>query len=125
MSAEGHLVKEGSVTWANNDAVNTAKNIDTGTDGSDGDDYEIIVRNPSTVTALKVSVRTKELALGGADRFPEKESFTVAVNQPEGVTLIVRGWEIASQPGRLVLSNNTVLGAADGFTADVRVRKIA
>lgn len=109
-----------TATWANSAAANTQVNVAIAqpvTPQRNGK-YLINIRNPSTVTALTVKVRNTLIAFGGAARDAELASIAVAVNTVKSV--LVEGW-LAGDGGSLLLSNDTVLGAADGFTADIRV----
>lgn len=117
-------VFDGSATFANNAAAGTIVNLEVPLPASlQGDAlYLISITNPSTETALTVRVRTKE-TLNAVARYPELTSFGVAVNTPDGKSVLVQGWMLG-EAGRLSISNDTVLGAAGAFTAFVRVRKI-
>lgn len=128
----GELVVEAQAPFANNAAVNTVVNLPVPAGGILNDDenaeFEVIVRNPSLVTALTVKLRSREVTSaafgGGADRYPEFQTLAVPVNTPEGKEFMAHGWQLAAAGGRISVSNDTVLGAADAFTADVRVRKL-
>lgn len=122
----GEVVFEGQVTWANSAPALTVKTLDIPHALSDGD-YEVIVRNPSAITDLTVNMQTQEAASsqfgGGATRYPTFDSFTAVKNSVDGATKLVKEWPLGSAQGRVSLSNITVLGVADGFTADVRIRR--
>lgn len=128
MPGVGEIVFEGQVTWANSAPLNTVKTLDLPHALADGD-YEVEVRNPSAVTDLAVNVQTQEAADatygGGSTRYPTFDSFVAAKNNVDGVTRLVKEWPIGSVQGRVSLQNSTVLGVADGFTADVRIRHVA
>lgn len=117
-------VYDGTATWANSAAVGTIVDIDfplpTPLQGNAL--YEVVVTNPSGVTDLTVRVKNKE-TFGGTARYPELTSFPVAANSPDGKAVLVQGW-LLGEGGRLSLSNDTALGASDGFTANVRIRKV-
>lgn len=110
------IIAEGTATWANSAAAGTEQNIDI-TDVRGGNSV-IVVHNPSTVTALTVSVRDVE-TLNAAARYAQRTSFSVAANS-DG-SFAVENWPVGN--ARLVLSNDTALGLTDGFTAHVRVRR--
>lgn len=114
-------VHDGTAVWANSAAVNTAVNIDIALPSPLQSDakYLISIINPSAVTALTVKVKNKETF--GAAQYPELTTFSVPATTDKAV--LVEGWMLG-EAGRLTLSNDTVLGAADGFTANVRVRKV-
>lgn len=90
----------------------------------------VIVHNPSTVTDITVKVFAIEADIGGGVQDGLIASFTV----PKTAT--VTGTEIECHVKqvygafngtdmKLILSNDTVLGADEGFTATVRVRELA
>lgn len=120
----GEIVFEGNAVWANNAPQNTVKNLDVPHALEDGD-YEIVVRNPSAITDLAVSVAVAEAQDatfgGGATRYPVYDNWVVAKNNPDGVAHLVRELPLGSSPLRVAMQNSTVLGAADTFQADVRV----
>lgn len=126
--AVGEIIFEGQVTWANSAPALTVKTLDLPHAKSDGD-YEVIVRNPSAVTDISVDVEIAETADaqfgGGSTRYPSFDSFTAAKNNVDGVTHVVKEWPLGSAQGRITLKNVTILGGADTFTADVRIRHIA
>lgn len=125
-TGNGELLYEGAAVWANSAPVGTVVDLDLPASalGAREPDakYAITVRNPSTVTALTLTVRNAE-TLGGALRYPQlgASTYAIPINSPQGRTYVVEGFLIG-EGGRLSLSNDTVLGVADGFTADVRVR---
>jgi hypothetical protein len=112
-----------TATWADSAAANTAVNVDvalpTSLQGSAK--YLVEIYNPSAVTALTVIAQNKALSFGGATRYPELTRWSVAASGVKAV--IVEGW-LLDAAGRLVLSNDTALGAGQGFTASIRVIKI-
>lgn len=128
----GELVYEGNAAFANSAPQNTVVNLDVPAGGILSDDEEadfaVTVRNPSAVTALTVTLKSKEINDatfgGGSIRYPEFQTITIPVSKPEGVETLVKGWPLAAAGGRITVQNATVLGGADGFTADVRVRKL-
>lgn len=109
-----------TAVWANSAPANTQVNVAIAqpTTPQKNGKYLVNVRNPSTVTALTVKVRNTLAAFGGAAREAELTSIAVPANSIKSV--LVEGW-LAGGGGSLLLSNDTVLGAADGFTADIRV----
>jgi hypothetical protein len=123
------LLLEAQATWANSSGANTTKDIDIPGDGDVGGKADVLieVRNPSAVTALTVTAKDKELAGtafgGGSTRYVQVAKFAagVPVNTPEAISLVVKDWDLGGG-GRVTLSNDTILGGADGFTADVRVK---
>ena len=109
----------GDATFANSAAANTVVNLDIPEIYLERTrDATVTVYNPSTVTALTVKVQNVE-TLGGAARYATQETITVPVSS--STTTVVENW-LLGEGGRLAVSNDTVLGIADGFTASVRVR---
>lgn len=95
-----------------------------------GKKHEIIVNNPSTVTDLTVKLFNIEADLvGDTDKDAYITSFVVPKSGSVTGTLIdthaafieglFNGGDL-----KLVVSNNTVLGETDGFTATVRIREV-
>lgn len=82
--------------------------------------YLVVVRNPSTVTALTMRLRNRE-TLGGAVIFPEIVNFPVPLNS--SVARVVEGF-LLGEASRVDFHNDTALGLADTFSAQVRVRRI-
>lgn len=108
---------EADITWANSAGAGTAVDVDVpGTQVAAG---VITVRNPSAVTALTVKVQGKE-TLGGGARYPEIDSVAVAANSV--VQFYVDELWLMGEGGRLHITNDTILGGADGFTGQVRIR---
>lgn len=120
--ANNSIVAEASATWANSAAAGTQVNIDVSLPYmfQPRAKYLIITQNPSAVTALTVKVKSKE-TFGGTSYYPELSSIAVPVNTAKAT--VVEGWMIG-EGGRLTLSNDTALGTADGFTANIRVRQL-
>ena len=91
--------------------------------------HQISVYNPSTVTDLTVKVFTVATSLGGGDRDVLVDTITIPKAQAVTGTTInsyaetVYNW-MNQGNGKIQISNNTALGAAEGFTATVRVREI-
>jgi hypothetical protein len=91
--------------------------------------HQISVYNPSTVTDLTVKVFTVATSLGGGDRDVLVDTITIPKAQSVTGTTInsyaetIYNWMNLGN-GKIQISNNTALGAAEGFTATVRVREI-
>jgi len=114
-----------TASWANNAAQNTAVNIDAvyGNYMRTAEDlFLLTVTNPSAVTALTVVVKTKA-TFGGVARYPELTRFGVPVSSTDGYSRLLQGLG-AAEAIRITLSNDTALGAADAFTAYVRMKKV-
>lgn len=125
MKSITHVAADATVSFANSEGANTAKNLDIANpeDFVLGDaKFLVTVTNPSTETDLTVSVRNKD-TLNAETRYPELTSFTVPKNSPDGLTKEVTGMFVA-EAVRLVISNLTATGLAGAFTAAVKVRKL-
>lgn len=117
-----------SLVWANSDPVNTEKvaEIELGGRGP-AQTYTISVHNPSGVTGLQVDVYSRENFVADENNDPADlkdvllTSFTVAASETKQV--VVEGW-LGSYGGKLKVENTTALGAADGFTAEIVVRRV-
>jgi hypothetical protein len=115
-------IYDGTAVWANDALINTIvnKDITLPTTLQPNGMYEIIIDNVSADTALTVVVKGKE-TFGETAKYPTLTTFTVAASTTKAY--LVEGWMIG-EAGRLSLSNDTALGAAAGFTANIRVRKV-
>lgn len=117
------------IIFANNDAANTQVVLTITQPTSPVDEYDISVYNPSTVTDLTCKVFTVEATLGGATRDAYLTAFSVSRSQVVTGTTIntyIRQIHGIFNGGnlKLVVSNDTVLGAAEGFTATARIREL-
>jgi hypothetical protein len=118
------LVYSDTAAWANSATANTIVNKDITLPATLYEDgvYLITVNNPSAVTAVTVSVRNKE-TLAGTARYPELTQFIVPASNVDGRSCLVQGW-MRGEGARLTLSNQTALGASDGFAVSIKVRRI-
>jgi hypothetical protein len=122
-----------TVAWANSAAVNTEKTLDIAptadkTEVDPSNTILIIVRNPSSVTAINVAVKNKYTDPNGSTtRYAKLTSFTAAVvgTDPDdgGEAFLVQGATLGLGC-RLSLKNTVVLGGSDGFTASVQVYQL-
>lgn len=116
----------GTVSWANNDAIGTEKDIDItlGAEREGDEKYLIAVTNPSTETAIDV-IPKAVIDDGGTPRRPpvQTATFQVPVNKSEGEAAVVESF-IMGTSGRVTLSNPTVIGAAGAFTARVEIWRL-
>jgi len=118
---------ESTAAFANSATANTQKTIDL-TMKRPIEIYAIIINNPSTVTDLTVKVFNKEV-FGEDTKYAYITSFTVPKSQAlTGTTIdtylvLVEGMFIGGDV-RLVVSNNTALGASEGFTSTFRIREV-
>jgi len=121
----GNAANAEDATWANSAAAATVVNLDYAQEvsGPNGRGYAVTIYNPSTVTALTVKAQGKETFAGTA-RYADILPTSWAVPPASTKQFYVDPGFLAGEGGRLVLTNDTVLGGADAFTAKVRVRQI-
>lgn len=121
------ILAETNVTWANSAAVNTEQLAALATMPAVAPlRSRVFVRNPSVVTALTVQAQEQR----GARWFTVDEWTVLAAGahaDEQGQTAqqdvrIVSHWPLGTA-ARLRLRNATVLGAGDGFTGTVEVRR--
>lgn len=126
-AGQGTLLVDGSVSWADSAGSGTEKQVAVPLPEVQPPNakYLVIVRNPSTETALTVDVEGKEAGWSGSDRFPAHtaEQASIPTDTPDGKAFLVEGW-LLGDAGRLTLSNDSALSSTGGFTADVRVRRV-
>ncbi|KJS81648.1 MAG: hypothetical protein JM58_16365 [Peptococcaceae bacterium BICA1-8] len=114
------------VVFANSALVNTQKVVEiTKPDTQTSNMHEIIIHNPSEVTDLTLkcfNVETEGDAYITSVIVPKKATTTGTVMDTYSIFIegLFRGTDV-----KLVISNNTALGAAEGFTAKVKVREVA
>lgn len=126
---QAQIGADSNAVFANSDAVNTQKTINFTAPEDPSDQYELIVYNPSAITDLTVKVFNVELLLGLGDR----DALITTLTIPKAATVtgtlldvyvnIITG---AFNGGnlKLVVSNVTALGAAQGYTAFFRLRTL-
>ena len=109
--------------WLENALINTGVNVDIELPATlqGNAKYLIEIYNPSTVTALTVIAQNKSTNFGGDTRYPELTRWGININSSKCV--IIEGFLLDSG-GRLILSNDTALGAEQGFSASIRIIKI-
>jgi hypothetical protein len=117
-----------NAAFANSAAVNTQVTVNIAKPASVKNVYKFGVYNPSTVTDLTVKVFNVEPSLAGGDRLELVGTFTVPKTQSmtgTTVSMMAAAFEgcFVGTNVRLIVSNNTVLGASDGFSASIRVRE--
>ncbi len=124
--------EDNAAAFAHSAAANTQVTIDIPNSTifpSPRDRCVIEVYNPSTVTDLTIKIFAKALALGAGTRYALIDTVTIPKSQTiTGTTInaylkIIEGMFVGEDL-RLVVSNDTILGAAEGFTAYVRVREV-
>jgi hypothetical protein len=111
-----------TASWGNSAAAGTVVDLDIPLPRELQLDakYVVVIRNPSTETALTVKVKNKE-SFGANVVYPEVISIAVPVNSIKFA--IVEGWMLG-EAGRLTLTNDAATGLAGAFTADIRIRKV-
>jgi hypothetical protein len=117
-----------TATFANSAPANTQVNVDIVKPLATKQRYMLTVYNPSTVTDLTVKIFGVCKALGGATRYAYLDTMVVPKSQAiTGTTVSAYSKEIEGifngKDLRLVVSNDTALGAAEGFSASIRVEE--
>jgi hypothetical protein len=118
-----------SIAFANSALINTQVNVDFVKPTVVRNRYKLAFYNPSTITDLTVKLMSVALAFGGATRYDLIDTITIPKSQAiTGTTVsayakFVEGLFVGGDL-RLVISNNTVLGVADGFTGYIRAREV-
>lgn len=113
---------EKTYTWASSATANTDKSntftiVNHKLDGI----YVIHVYNPSAVTALTVKCINTE-SLNGSDRDCELARFSVPASSSRA--FVIQGFGVGSGTPKITMSNDTVLGGSDGFSAYLRLRDL-
>lgn len=116
------LLGDFTATWADSAGGATEGGpiaIDPGDELPASGQYLVLVHNPSTVTALTVQPQVKGSFPTAGDQFADLgNGFAVAAD--DTAALVVD--ELAfGDGGRLSITNDSALGAGEGFTAEVRV----
>jgi len=119
---ERKKVLDETATWANSAAVNTIVLTSAVTPPAEGrgSRLHLFVRNPSTVTALNVQPQGR-FADGATDRWVNlgtAQVATINTTNPSG-QLFTLADGVVGTGFRLSITNATVLGVADGFSARV------
>jgi hypothetical protein len=120
-----------NIVFANSASQHTQKIIDIAkpTSGMIVNEYEIVVYNPSTASDLTVKVFTQETFLNGATKYSLVDTLQVGKSaSTTGTTVDCRSFRVdtmfISGNCRLIVSNDTALGEAEGFTATIRITEI-
>lgn len=124
IGALNNLVADTSVSFADSAGQDTEQTADLGLPSHVPDDGRALVtiHNPSSVTALTVQPQIAETFPSGGAQHGDLGT-TFAVPTQGTASFVVEGL-LAGEGGRLSITNDTVLGAGDGFTAEIRVRSI-
>lgn len=118
-----------TAAFANSALVNTQVNVDFTAPVEPSLLHVLTVENPSTVSDFTVKVFNVVAALDGATQYAYLCTLAVPKAQAiTGTTITTYMFEIeglfASGGVRLVVSNDTALGAADGDSLYFRLRKL-
>lgn len=120
---------DNAVVFENSAAANTQVNVDIAKPSNPKNRYLLTVYNPSTITDLTVRIFAKDLALGGDIRYSHLDTIAIQKSQAfNGLTInsysyLLEGAFIGTDL-RIVIMNDAALGAADGFSAYIRVREV-
>jgi hypothetical protein len=110
-----------AATWANNAAANTTVVVaGTSAEGHGAGDVIVTVYNPSAITAIQVTPRIRVTDRNGTERTATLVD-TAAFTVPASTTQARRIPSMIGIPD-LLLQNVTLLGAAQGFTAEVIIQ---
>ncbi len=117
-----------AAAFANSATQYTQVNVDFAAPATTRPRYKITVYNPSAVTDLTIKVMSKALSLGGDTRYslidiiviPKSQSITGAT--VNSYVKFIEGIFVGTDL-RLIVCNNTALGASDGFSAYIRIRE--
>jgi len=120
-----------AITFANSAAANNQQTFTIAAPATGIGEYMLTVYNPSTVTDLTVKVFAIAAGLGGADRDSLLTPDPIVIPKSQAITgttvncysTLIHGI-FCGTAMKVVVSNNTVLGAAEGFTAAVRLREV-
>lgn len=108
---------EKRLSWANSAAAGTTQEAVGQDAGHTAGESVVLIHNPSAVTALTVRCLLRWRDTAGVDRYGELTTFSVPANSTEAV--LVDGLGLGVPVIRA--SNDTALGVADGFDAELRV----
>jgi len=118
-----------AVAFANSAAANTQVNVDFVKPTVVRNRYKLAFYNPSTITDLTVKIMSVALSFGGGTRYDLIDTIVIPKSQAitgttiDSYTKFVEGLFVGTDL-RLVVSNNTALGAAEGFTGYIRLREV-
>jgi len=120
------VIQDATVSWSNSAAANSENTVDLDLSSaalSPNGGLIVIVRNPSTETALAGELRVA-YSDGATTRYAKLAPFTVSTNNAVGGTsadgeaFAFDGALLATQ--RISLKNSTALDSSGGFTARVQ-----
>jgi len=77
------------------------------------------VHNPSTITDLTITLRSKVKVNGTSRTFDV--GLTLAVPKNTRKFFVVSDWLVGEEGGEIGVSNDTILGMSDGFDTDLEV----
>jgi hypothetical protein len=111
---------DATASWANSASANTEVDNDFPQPATITGKHVIVVHNPSAETALTGKAKII-LTLGGTARQATIATFAVAAGETKAV--LVEGLFRGADGVRVTLSNDTALGLAGAFTADLAIRE--
>lgn len=119
----GREITSAQVSWADSAGADTEKTVvmDGQNDRPAGEDaiFIVAIKNPSSNTDLTVVVEN-ERAFESGDDWAESDRWTLPASSTEEWPV---RFLLGDKRSRLKLSNDSALGAGEGFTADVRVEE--
>lgn len=124
-SYRGHVLVDDQATWANLASADTEQVVSVPRPSWGGDPEQakavILVHNPSSVTALSGTYRLTFEDSQGTERKADLATFAVATNETKAIVVDVGFTELGAE---VALSNDSLLGASDGFSAEVQVQQL-
>jgi hypothetical protein len=118
MGRTNDLLLDGTYAYANNDAALTVKTVSVPAPVSRAKQFLLTIRNPGA-SALTVKVVRKETLNGTLRSIDHTTGIAIAA----GATIDTKINDLLMGEGvDIVISNNTLIGAAGAFTGAVRLR---
>jgi len=118
-----------SISWSNNSSANTQKEVVISIPEDPVEEYMLIIYNPSLITDVSFKVFNIEGMLGGAERYAFltnilcSKKLTISGTEIEAYAIPIHGIYCGTNL-KMVLSNDSPLGATEGFTLYFRLRKV-
>ena len=113
------------LSFVNEAAANTQKTATIAAPATPLQSYKIAVHNPSAVTAITLKLFTAEADLGDCliDTLNIPAAATVTGTAISAHEFLVGGIFCGGDL-KIIVSNDTILGAEEGFTAAIRIREV-
>lgn len=118
-----------AVTWTNNSSANTQKEIVISIPADPVEEYMLIIYNPSLITDVSFKLFNIEGSLGGAERYALltnvlcSKKLTISGTVIDTYAIPIHGIFCGTNI-KTVLSNDSPLGATEGFTLYFKIRKV-